>query len=173
MITSQIKFEAALYSLIALSDSGKWEAMELDNFSRLFGDPKSIIRNFTVFELKILIAASSQPMKGTKLKNELVNIVSSIYGSGQHIKSTASPKPLAALITDTMRKCPKDAITALYASTIFLTKFTQWMCTHAFKSEKIVQTEDGLVYNIPNWYSQPDSICGGLVTYIWHILSFP
>ena len=166
MITTQIQFEAALCSLIALPDSGKWEAMGLDNFSRLFGDTETIKRNFTVIELKALIAASSQPLKGVKLKNELVNIVSSICASGQHIKATASPKSLAALITDTMRKWPRDAITALYASEIFFTKFAQWMSTHPFKSEKIILTEDRHVYNIPNWYSQLDSICGGLVTYI-------
>ena len=140
--------------------------MGLDNFSRLFGDTETMKRNFTVIELKALIAASSQPLKGVKLKNELINIVSSICASGQHIKATASPKSLAALITDTMRKWPKDAITALYASEIFFTKFAQWMSTHPFKSEKIVQTEGRHVYNIPNWYSQLDSICGGLVTYI-------
>ena len=151
---SDADFEAGIIALIALNEE-KWRYTSLEEFKNILSNPESIHSDLIVNELKLLIQIIAPDMSTSKLKPELVNNVSDLYGTGRKLIVIQTAKSLKSIITDTISKWPKAATNVAYATNIFSERLDEWKKDQYFMDETSIYTDDGSHFKIPVWYAQP------------------
>jgi hypothetical protein len=158
-------FEAALCTLMIGPTAKKFESVSVEDFKAMLGDGSSILRNFTVDELKRIVAglgigSGARNLSGLR-KGQLANMVCEVFGDGEPIALTQrkqSPPSLKVLVKKKLSGYKVLVLSIMYCNNVMVAKLAEWNERGLFKPECDLCIEGKRELHIHQWYAQPHSI---------------
>ena len=174
-VLSTNDFDAMLCALRSGKSKKTW-TMSCQTFSELFVNASTINKSFTKEEL----VTATKPVLGklnalneelhirlSENKHQIVTKLSKALGDGSiqdapARKTKRSPPSLNSLATSSLRKLPKEILTALYAEDVFPSRRREWYANSPFGEDVNIK---GLGVTDDKWYSMPEfnSLTGNYV----------